>query len=151
MIGRIKSFFKQQSSTNNDTSQKDVVPLAVCALMMEMAHADGEFSDEELDHIIDVMKSEFSVPEKEMDELIALADEERKEAIDLWQFSRQIRDNCSRDEQNKILTLLWKIVYADGNLDMHEDYLMHKLANVFDLTHKELIGAKMEAKEQVKM
>jgi hypothetical protein len=34
---------------------------------------------------------------------------------------------------------------------MHEDYLMHKLANVFDLTHKELIGAKMEAKEQVKM
>ena len=151
MIGRIKSFFKQQSSTNNDPSQKDVVPLAVCALMMEMAHADGEFSDEELDHIIDVMKSEFSVPEKEMDELIALADEERKEAIDLWQFSRQIRDNCSRDEQNKILTLLWKIVYADGNLDMHEDYLMHKLANVFDLTHKELIGAKMEAKEQVKM
>ena len=119
--------------------------------MMEMAHADGEFSDEELDHIIDVMKSEFSVPEKEMDELIALADEERKEAIDLWQFSRQIRDNCSRDEQNKILTLLWKIVYADGHLDMHEDYLMHKLANVFDLTHKELIGAKMEAKEQVKM
>ncbi len=151
MIGRIKSFFKQQSSANNDTSQKDVVPLAVCALMMEMAHADGEFSDEELDHIIDVMKSEFSVAEKEMDELIALADEERKEAIDLWQFSRQIRDNCSRDEQNKILTLLWKIVYADGNLDMHEDYLMHKLANVFDLTHKELIGAKMEAKEQVKM
>ncbi len=134
-----------------DTSQKDVVPVAGCELMMEMAHADGEFTYEEWDHIIDVMKGKFSVPEKEMDELIALADEERKEAIDLWQFSRQIRDNCSRDEQNKILTLLWKIVYADGNLDMHEDYLMHKLANVFDLTHKELIGAKMAAKEQIKM
>jgi uncharacterized tellurite resistance protein B-like protein len=37
-------------------------------------------------------------------------------------------------------------VYADGHLDKHEDYLMHKLANVFDLTHKELIGAKIAAK-----
>ena len=146
MIGRIKSFFKQQSSTNNVTSQKDVVPLAVCALMMEMAHADGEFSDEELGHIVDILKDEYHISAKEMDDLIALADEERKEAIDLWQFSRQIRDNCSREEQRKILTLLWKVVYADGHLDKHEDYLMHKLANIFDLTHKELIGAKIAAK-----
>tara|TARA_B100001971_G_scaffold9770_1_gene8001 strand:- start:346 stop:792 length:447 start_codon:yes stop_codon:yes gene_type:complete len=146
MIGRIKTFFTHRSSTGDLVGEKDVVPLAVCALMMEMAHADGEFSDEELGHIIDILKDEYHISVKEMDELIALADDERKEAIDLWQFSRQIRDNCSREEQRKILTLLWKVVYADGHLDKHEDYLMHKLANVFDLTHKELIGAKIAAK-----
>lgn len=151
MIGRIKTYFTQQSPVDTDSAsgQKDVVPKAVCALMMEMAHSDGEFSDEELARIMDVMKEEFGIRQEEMDELVALAEEELKEAIDLWQFSRQIRDNCSRDEKKEILKLLWNVVYADGHLNMHEDYLMHKLANVLDLTHRELIDAKIEGKEDI--
>jgi uncharacterized tellurite resistance protein B-like protein len=38
-------------------------------------------------------------------------------------------------------------VYADGKLDKHEDYLVHKLANLLRLTHKQLIEAKLKVKK----
>lgn len=146
MIKRIKSFFTQKVKTGVDKTpeNKDRVPLAVCALLIEMAQADGEFTQEELYRITDIMQVKFNISNQEMDDLVLLAEKEREEAIDLWQFSRAIRENCSREEKRGILQLLWKIVYTDGQLNMHEDYLIHKLANVLDLTHKELIEAKMK-------
>jgi uncharacterized tellurite resistance protein B-like protein len=43
--------------------------------------------------------------------------------------------------------MIWRIAFADGNLDKHEDYLVHKLAKLLRLTHKQLIEAKLRAKE----
>ena len=43
-----------------------------------------------------------------------------------------------------IVEMVWKIAYADGFLDKHEDYLVHKLANLLRLTHKQLIDVKLK-------
>ena len=40
--------------------------------------------------------------------------------------------------------MVWKIAYADGRLDKHEDYLVHKLAKLLRLTHNQLIDAKLK-------
>jgi len=43
--------------------------------------------------------------------------------------------------------MVWDVVYADGKLDKHEDYLVHKLAALLRLTHKQLIEAKLKVKK----
>ena len=67
-------------------------------------------------------------------------------SIDLWQFTNLINQNYSTDEKLQIIETMWKIVYADGRLDKHEDYLVHKLSNLLRLTHKQLIDAKLRVK-----
>ena len=41
------------------------------------------------------------------------------------------------------MELIWKVVYADGHLDQHEDYLAHKVSKLLRLSHAQLIQAKL--------
>ena len=76
-------------------------------------------------------------------ELTEAADKERKNSIDLWKFTNLINENYSEDEKIRVVELLWKLVYADGKLEQHEDYLIHKLATLLEIRHDQLIAAKL--------
>ena len=65
-------------------------------------------------------------------------------SIDLWQFTNLINENYSLEEKLDVLKMVWEIAYADGKLDCHEDYLVHKFANLLRLNHKQLINVKLE-------
>ena len=75
--------------------------------------------------------------------LMEAAKDELKESIDLWRFTKLINDNYSEEEKKRVVEMLWRIVYTDGTLDMHEDYLVHKLSHLLHLSHQELIDAKL--------
>jgi len=47
-----------------------------------------------------------------------------------------------------VIELVWKVIYADGKLDKYEDHLAHQLAKMLNLTHKQLIDAKMKIKNE---
>jgi uncharacterized tellurite resistance protein B-like protein len=46
--------------------------------------------------------------------------------------------------------MAWQIVYVDGKLDKHEDYLMHKFSKLLHISHKHFINAKLKVKRQNK-
>ncbi|MFQ6673938.1 MAG: TerB family tellurite resistance protein [Fidelibacterota bacterium] len=151
MLSKIKTFFDAHMVTGEERAVEaggqSPVPVAVCALLLEMAHADGEFSPEEMDKIIVVMEEEFGLSPGEAKEVMALAGEEREQSIDLWQFTHLISRHCDREEKLTILETLWSVIYSDGVLEAHEDYLVHKLANVLELSHRELIDTKLRVLE----
>jgi uncharacterized tellurite resistance protein B-like protein len=72
------------------------------------------------------------------------ADDELERSIDLWQFAKLINENYSTDEKIKVIETVWQVIYTDGVLDKHEDYLVHKLAKLLRLSHKQLIDAKLK-------
>jgi len=43
--------------------------------------------------------------------------------------------------------MVWKVIYADGKLDKHEDHLAHKLSSLLKLNHKQLIDAKLKVRD----
>jgi uncharacterized tellurite resistance protein B-like protein len=152
MIENIKKFFSEKIDTSEHRSterSERSVPVATCALLLEMANADSEFSDEERDNIISILKSSYNLNEGDAEELIQLAELERKESTDLWQFTNLINQNYSREEKIKIAETLWHIIYTDGKVDQHEEYLMRKLTYLLDLDHQDMIAAKFKAREGV--
>ena len=86
----------------------------------------------------------------EADELLALAQKEREQATDLWQFTSLIKENYSRGQKVVLLEIMWGLVYADGQLASHEEYLMRKICNLLDLEPgylgevKKRLGTKIE-------
>jgi len=146
MIDLVKKFFNKYQENDADRPGVDKshdVRIATCALFLEMARIDGEFSDTERDHIIQVLKKDYALADAYIEELLEASEEELKGSIDLWQFTNLINQNYTLEEKIQVIEMTWRLAYADGNLDKHEDYLAHKLANLLRLNHKQLIEAKL--------
>ena len=152
MIENIKKFFSEKIDTSDQESQvssEQSVSIASCALLLEMAHADSEFSQSERDNIIAILQSNFDMTKDDASELLNLADLERKESLDLWQFTNLINQNYSREEKIKVAETLWRVIYTDGKVDKHEEYLMRKLTFLLNLQHQDMIEAKFKARDSI--
>ena len=125
------------------TTDPGDVCIAACALFLEMARADGEFSFDEQSRVLTILKNEYHLSDQDALVLVQAADRELEQSIDLWQFTKRINQRYSNEEKVRIIRKLWEIVYADGTLDKHERYLAHKLSKLLHLSHEELIDAKM--------
>ena len=97
-------------------------------------------------HIIDVLKGRFSLTEGEAEELIGVAERELDKSVDLYRFTNTIKENFSENERVEVLEEIWRVVYTDGKLSGREDTLAHKLSFLLGLTHKQMIDAKLKAK-----
>jgi uncharacterized tellurite resistance protein B-like protein len=150
MIDSISNFFRNQMTPTGDseTASEHRLQVATCALLLETAHADEDFSADEQDMVRNLVRNEFQLTSDETDELIALADKERQQSTDLYQFTRLIADNYTRSQKLVVLESLWRVVYSDGQLEAHEDALMHKLAKLLGLKHNEMIALKLRVKSQ---
>ena len=151
-MDRIKRFFAKENenpgSGKGDGGFHDA-EVAACALFLEMAAMDGEFGDDEMDVILSALQDHHGLTQEDAAALVENANQEREESIDLWQFTHRINENYTVEEKLQVIELVWEIAYADGLLDKHEDYLVHKLADLLRLTHQQLIEAKLKAKSTV--
>ncbi len=146
MIDRLKRFLSNAVGPEKDIHTADdyKLSLATCALLVEMARIDESFTDQETAAILHILETQYGVSEGHSKALVAEAEKELEESVDLWQFAHLINDHYSREEKIRIIETLWQVVFVDGKLDQYEDYLMHKMANLLRLTHKELMDAKLK-------
>lgn len=152
MIDLVKRFFgkrEKKRSGEESTNASHDTRIAACAILLEMANIDGEFSDSEKESIVAILKKDFRLSDEHAQSLLQASRDELNGSVDLWQFTNLINQNYSRDEKREIMETVWRVAYMDGRLDKHEDYLMHKLANLLRLTHKELIDAKIRVLHEV--
>ncbi len=144
MIESLKKFFAgpEPGDKAGGDPKRDIM-VATCAIMLEMANIDDEFTRDEQNEIVSVLKSRFRLADEVAVKLMDSARAELENSVDLWSFTSMINKNYSREERIGIMRTIWEIVYTDGKLDKHEDYLAHKLSNLLRLSHKELIDAKL--------
>jgi uncharacterized tellurite resistance protein B-like protein len=147
MIDLVKKFFEKSTASrpsDREGANAHDIRVATCALFLEMANIDGEFTDVERKNILSILKGNFQLSNEYADELLEASIEELKRSIDLWQFTNLINENYSEEEKIQIIEMVWAIIYIDGKLDQHEDYLVHKLAKLLRLSHRQLIDAKLK-------
>ncbi|MBE0584298.1 MAG: TerB family tellurite resistance protein [Desulfofustis sp.] len=123
--------------------------IALCVLMLEAAHVDGECSAEEREHVLETLTAKCGVARTEIDALIGLAYKKRHDSVDLFNFTRYLNRNYSKQEKVAVMEAVWSVILTDGQLEAHEDQFAHKLANLLRLSHRELIDAKIRARRQL--
>lgn len=136
MLDDIRSFFQSsmapEGDGQDDRSRHDI-RLAACALLLELAYADEEFTEDERAHLESAVRRQFGLEGEEADELLRLADRARRQAVDLWQFTNLIAETYSLGQKMVLAEIMWGLVYADGELASREDYLMRKICNLLRL------------------
>lgn len=140
LFGADKSEFSQKVRQEDPQSK---VLIATCAILIEVANSDDEFTEEERSRIVDILKIQFSLSDEDASELIEVAKLRIDQSIDMWSFTNTINEAYTPDEKIKVLEAIWKVIYADGRLSGHEDSLVHKLSFLLGLKHSQLIDAKL--------
>jgi uncharacterized tellurite resistance protein B-like protein len=150
MMESIKQFFFQHIASSEEADGSEPQPqdlrLAACALLLELAHADNEFSTSERAHLDGAVRREFGLDAEEAEELIRLAEEERRNSVDLWSFTNLIAEHFSLGQKMVLAEAMWGLVYADGELGSREDYLMRKISGLLRLEPGYLAEARKRMK-----
>lgn len=150
MIKGLKEFFNQTMTPADDADDDQRrLRVATCALLLEAAHADRDFSPEEQEQVTRIVRERFDLTADEAADLIDLADKERQASGDLYQFARLINDTFPKPRKLAVVELLWRIVYSDGVLETHEDTMMHRLGNVLGIRLDELMAVKVKVKRSL--
>jgi uncharacterized tellurite resistance protein B-like protein len=146
------NFFKKifQNEESEEPTIDDKTSIKACvALLLETSMADEILDESELMALKNTLQKDFQINEDEIDELIDLAKENVEDSTSLYEFTRDINDNFDAAERVKLIESMWKIAYADGNIDKYEEHIIRKVSNLIYVAHSDFIKAKLSAKEQI--
>ena len=156
MLDPIRSFFQRNIAIDIDSGGAEARPspaaqeklhVAACALLLELAHADDEFADIERNHIEAVLQRHFGLAPQVAKELMELAEAERSNAIDLFQFTTLIRNGYDLGQKTLLAEIMWGLVLTDGQIARHESYMLRKIASLLDLEPGYLASARRRVED----
>jgi uncharacterized tellurite resistance protein B-like protein len=151
MIDAIRRFFNDRLvdtaglSPDRVSDRHSRVRLAACALLLELAHADDEFTAEERTHIEGTLARHFGLMEAEVAELMTLAESERSQSLDHFQFTRLIASEYDLGQKMVLAEVMWGVILADGKLSDHETHLLRKMASLMQIEPGYLAEARRSA------
>lgn len=147
MFDRLKSVLTGTPSGDREgdtLGEERRIQVATAVILLEVAHADEDFSESEREHILDILKNQFSLDEESVHELVQVSEEQLRRSIDIWHFTEIINNSYDSEEKYRVIEKVWQVIYADGRLDKYEDYIVHKLARILHISHAQMIEAKMK-------
>ncbi|MDP7010267.1 MAG: TerB family tellurite resistance protein [Verrucomicrobiota bacterium] len=147
-MGVFDNFFGDKTgdkSTETEDTQKQI-NMACAALLLEVAEADYVDDPNETRTILRALESELNLKQSEVSALLARAKSETEGATDLFPYTHLINQRCAREQKCAILTAMWRVAFADGNLDMYEEHLIRRVTELLHLDHSDFIDAKQTAR-----
>jgi uncharacterized tellurite resistance protein B-like protein len=136
--------FSIEKGVSSPEPAEDRVKVATCVVLLEIANADYDFSEAEKKIVYSILRDRFGLSDSEVESLVAVAMRRINASIDTWSLTRILAEDLGEAERIEILESVWRVIYADGRLEGYEDALVHKLSFLFDLTHDQLIAAKLK-------
>lgn len=142
------NFFKKVSSNNSDTNDhvEFNFELVGCALAYEVAKADGAIDSVELNKI----KAEVENKSKELgldaEEVLLSIEKQSNESVSFNDFINQINSNFDEEQKKGMIEFLWHTAYADNILDVDEERLIRRIADMIRVKDIQVLKLKDKAK-----
>jgi uncharacterized tellurite resistance protein B-like protein len=141
------NFFKKVKVEDNEVARFDFdLELIGCALAYEIAISDGKIDSSELDKI----KNEITIKSKALnlvpEEVFATIKNHSEESVSFNDFINQINENFSQDQKLEMISFLWLTAYADNVLDVDEERLIRRIADMIRIKDMQVLKLKHQAK-----
>jgi uncharacterized tellurite resistance protein B-like protein len=121
--------------------------LATAVLFVSMVRADHEVRSDEHRVLVQAVQGLLGLDAERAGRLIRLAETDENRLLPLHHFVGQLRDWLSHEQKKRTLVGLWRLAYADAELQGHEEYLVRKVAELLGLGTADLVQTKIEARE----
>jgi uncharacterized tellurite resistance protein B-like protein len=125
------------------------LPLAVAALLIELARMDDKINAGERRTIEHLLAGMFSLDPKSVQSLVEQADQVMQRSAQYFPFTQQICRHTSAETRVQIIEMLWTVAYSDGALDPNEDALIRQVAGLIQVSDRERGAARKRALEKL--
>lgn len=143
MIEQILAFFRSESDTGDQPALS--ADDAAAVLLIEVMMADHDLDQRERDCIRDILVRRMSVSLEDADTCLEAALTRQQESHDLFEFTRIINEHFDESGRYELLVDLWRVAFADGQLDKFEDHRIRRVSDMLHLHHSHFIQAKAAA------
>ena len=147
MLDSIFDFFERRfvesSPTISEFNEHDL-QIASIAILIEMMQIDDEIVPVERKKLLEIICENFGLSSDEATALMAAAESKREQATDYFQFTRLINKGFDPEEKVKLIEYLWQVAFADGRLDLYEEHLVRKIAELLYVPHSDFIKMKLK-------
>ena len=134
-------FFKKKKITAEQQTSFEI-ELTAAVLAYEIARSDGEISEDELLVLMEEIESISAKVGKEKFEILKIIEIYSKDSISFHEFIEDINNDYSKEETHSLLKFMWKIAYADGKLDVDEERLIRRVADLIRIKDIEVLKLK---------
>ena len=136
-------FFKRKNDNKVDSRIPDSEDeLTAAILAYEIARSDGEISKDELSVLMEQIKEISSRIGKDKNEILEIIEEYSKERVSFHEFVEDINKNYTKEKKLSLLKFMWKTAYADGRLDVDEERLVRRLADLIKIKDIDVLKLK---------
>ena len=145
------NFFKKSSSKDIDNNKPSFeIGLTAAVLAYEIARSDGDVGNEELKLLMEEIKIISSKVGKDENEIFRIIETYSNDSVSFYEFVEDINSNYSKEEKHSLLKFMWDIAFADGKLDVDEERLIRRLADLIKIKDIEVLKLKDSAKANKK-
>lgn len=154
MIRSIKRFFDEKLKPERGVTSREAtghtLKLATAALLIEVTRADTAVKEAEREMVAAAVRKTFDLSADQTAELMEMAGQEVAGSVSFYQFTGLINKGFSYDEKKHVVELLWRVVFADAEMERHEEHLVRRISGLLHVEHKDFILAKQAARKYVK-
>ncbi|ACM01559.1 tellurite resistance TerB family protein [Cereibacter sphaeroides] len=119
--------------------------LALAALLVRVARADGHYDEAEIARIDQVLANRRGFGPEAAGQLRREAEAFEAQAPDTVRFTRALKEAVPVEDRFALMQALWTVALADGERDADEDQVLRLVANLLGLTDQESAIARQHA------
>ncbi len=156
MIDAIRKFFETNLDLRGATDatvankhQIDRLQLAAATLLIEVINSDHQQDEREWAEISAVLQQTLQLQQNALEDIIRLAKNSAHRATSLYEFTELINANYAYEEKLVLMESMWRVAYADSNLDRYEDHLIRKVSELIYVSHSDFIRTKLKVRDQI--
>tara|TARA_Y100000768_G_scaffold335605_1_gene276894 strand:- start:1220 stop:1648 length:429 start_codon:yes stop_codon:yes gene_type:complete len=141
----IFNFFKKKKKLKE--KPKNLKLIALC-LAYEVANADNDIAREEKLLILNKIREQVDVSVLTDKEIYRVIEDESKKRISFYDIIYDINTNLDKQDKIYILKMMWEVAYADGVLDVDEEKIIRRSAEMLGIKPSIVLQTKAEFKNQ---
>lgn len=140
MLNPIKDWFEKNFVVAAKEESYDAsLQRAAAVLLCEIMHADHDVDSVEQETILEAMQVFLEMPADSAKILYDEIEVLMKDALSIQQFTSLLNDQYNEEKKLILLHWLWRVVYADGRMDAHEEHLVRRISDLLYIRHSDYI------------
>ena len=144
---KIFNFFKKKKigKVENNTISFDF-ELTAAVLAYEIARIDGQIDKDELKILMNELALIANKTNKDKSEILEIIESHSKNSVSFHDFIEDINRDYSKEQKINLLRFMWDVAYADSKLDIEEERLIRRVADLIKIKDVEVLKLKDNAK-----
>ena len=140
------SFFKKKEKKVERIEKNFDIELTASLLAYEIARSDGDIAESELSIILNELKKITPKVNKTEDDILKIVQNFSDNSVSFHDFIEDINKDYTKEDKLSLLTFLWSVDYADSILEVNEERLIRRIADLIHLKDIDVLKIKDKIK-----